>query len=517
MAKKSSDGYIPIKERLAGGAGVLDLPRQIKMNKSEIDALPFLPKGLKTSTGKPINRLDFLDIDNKNFGIRVSAKTKTFFVKRWVRAHGKETRVTIGVYGLYVTRKDKMEVVTPDLAKTIALETISELREGIDVNVRDAKAKSAKKQADQQAEEVASKELTVNKLAAEYLEKHAKVNKRESSVKEDERLLEKDILPLWGQRKAKDIRKRDVVLLLETMSKRGPALTHNIFKLVRKMFNFAVERDILEFTPCTGIKIDNIATITSRDRVLRDAKANGGIDEILIFWTELEKASMSVQVKNMLKFILLTGQRPGEVAGINENEITVEQHEENGRKWEETWWTIPVARRKVKEKSKNPPQPHRVFLSKMALEILGTQPVGGYYFPSPVAPKTPEDKQTHIDENAVAYAIRRNLKDYQPRRAIKGKTISMVKVKEERKMEIDHFTPHDLRRTFSTRLAGLGFSDEINDAVLGHVKTGVVGIYNRYQYDREKKAAMEAWERKLKAIITGKAADNVLPMKKKAK
>jgi len=354
--------------------------------------------------------------------------------------------------------------------------------------------------------EAESKDPTVKKLAQEYIEKHAKVNKRESSAKEDQRILDKDVLPVWGERKAKDIRKRDVVLLLEEVAKRGPALTHNVFKLVRKMFNFAVSRDILEFTPCTGIKIDDYAQVHSRDRVLKEPENNNGLDEIFTFWKELDKASMSDETKRALRLILVTGQRPGEIAGIHESEV-------DGR-----WWTIPVERRKVKEKSKNKPQPHRVYLNDMAIELLGEPSVGGYYFPSPVN-KT-DDHGTpiyqHIDKNALAYAVRRNLKDYKPRRTIKGKVISMVKVKEDRKMEIEHFTPHDLRRSCSTRLAALGYKDEVNDAILGHVKQGVIGIYNQYKYDPEKKRAMEAWGRKLKSIITGKVGGKVIPMSRKS-
>lgn len=360
------------------------------------------------------------------------------------------------------------------------------------------------------------KNPTVNKLAEEYMEKHAKKFKRASSATEDQRLLDKDVLPSWGDRKAKDIRKRDVIKLLEDAAERGPALCHNIFKLVRKMYNFAVERDILENTPCAGVKIDNIATITHRERVLKEPNDNNGVDEILTFWTELDKASMSHEVKQILKLILVTGQRPGEVAGLHTDEISVEVKQQkddkgNVREWKETWWTLPVERRKVKEKSKNPPQPHRVYLNELALEIIGN--AKGYVFPSPVIRLDEDDNEipAHIDDNAVAYAIRRNLKDYKPRRKISGDTVKMVKVKEDKKMNIEHFTPHDLRRTCSTRLAELGFKDEVNDAILGHVKSGVVGIYNRYRYDKEKRQAMEAWGRKLNSIIKG-TTGKVIPI-----
>ena len=93
------------------------------------------------------------------------------------------------------------------------------------------------------------------------------------------------------------------------------------------------------------------------------------------------------------------------------------------------------------------------------------------------------------------------MKNYQPVRPIKVEKPVMVEIPEERKMDIAHFTPHDLRRTFSTGLAALGFHDEIIDAVTGHKKQGVVRIYNRHKYDTEKQKALEAWEKKLLGLI----------------
>lgn len=321
------------------------------------------------------------------------------------------------------------------------------------------------------------KNPTVKELASEYLKRHAKVLKRESSAKEDERLLDKNVLPHWGDRKANDIRKRDCVLLLEKYVDR-PALCNNVLKVTRKMFNFAVERDILEFTPFSGVKAP--VQITHRERTLSES-------EIKALWNvELPKAAISNEVKRILKLILLLGQRSGEIAGISSKEV------------EGNWWTIPA------ERSKNKTA-HRVFLTKTALSLLGSPGDGGYYFPSPIS-KLDENKNPiyqHIDENAVAYAIRRNLKDYKPRRPLKYDKIKMVKVPDDRKMDMAHFTPHDLRRTAATFLAKLRFSDEVIDAVLGHKKQGVIKVYNQHKYDLEKQKALEAWERKLLNITEG--------------
>lgn len=325
---------------------------------------------------------------------------------------------------------------------------------------------------------------TIKQLAADYMSRHAKVNKRESSWKEDERLLDKNVLPLWGDRKASEIRKRDCVALLDSFMDR-PALCHNILKLTRKMFNFAIEKDILEFSPFTGVKPP--VKIADRDRVLTE-------DEIRAFWTiELPKASMSAEVKGILKLALLTGQRVGEICGISTKEVDGD------------WWTIPA------DRTKNGVT-HRVYLTKMAKEIL-VEKDSVYYFQSPLIKYDPDKNPiyTHIDENAVAYAIRRNLKDYKPRRPIKGESVKMVKVADDKKMAMEHFTPHDLRRTCATFLAQLGFSNEVIDAVLNHKKTGVIKVYNRHNYDLEKQKALEALERKLTNITTGNES-KVIPI-----
>jgi integrase len=71
-------------------------------------------------------------------------------------------------------------------------------------------------------------------------------------------------------------------------------------------------------------------------------------------------------------------------------------------------------------------------------------------------------------------------------------------------------TVHDIRRTVGTRLGKLGFNRLVQDKVLNHKDRTVGGIYDRHTYDREKRQALEAWERELERIVTGGAADNVV-------
>jgi integrase len=67
---------------------------------------------------------------------------------------------------------------------------------------------------------------------------------------------------------------------------------------------------------------------------------------------------------------------------------------------------------------------------------------------------------------------------------------------------LPRWTPHDLRRTAATKLSELGCSDEIIDAILNHAKHGVIGIYNRNKYDKEKQEWLVNLSDKLLKLIT---------------
>lgn len=370
---------------------------------------------------------------------------------------------------------------------------------------------------DRQAKEERRKAHTVADLVDEYLERHAKRFKRSWGA--DERLLNKEIVPAWGKRKAADIKKRDVTLLLEKIVDRGtPAMSNQVLKITRKMFNFAVERDILQHSPFAAVKA--LAPNNSRERTLTEA-------EIKTLWGSLNNAAMSDEIRRALKLVLLTAQRPGEVAGMHSSEI------------DGNWWTIPA------ERSKNRKE-HRVYLSGLAQKLIADsiadakaarekaeirnaketkravvlipneQEYTGYIFPCSrrfegKAKDRVKAPESPIDSHALPVAVRRN--SVWPLSDAKGKPLydKDGKPATENRLKIEKFTPHDLRRTAATFMAKAGEMDEVIDAVLNHVKQGIIRTYNRHNYDREKQIALEAWERKLKSILTGESG-KVIPI-----
>lgn len=311
---------------------------------------------------------------------------------------------------------------------------------------------------------------TVRKLAETYLEKHAKVHKR--SWKNDEQILEKDVLPVWGDRKAEEIRKRDVILLLESILNRGaPNQSGQTLKIIRKMFNWAVERDILENSPCHLVK--PLAPSTSKERALSDK-------EIRAFWRVLTTTSISDSMRRGLLLILVTGQRPGECLGMLRQEI-------NGE-----WWTIPPERTKNKRE-------HRVWLSPLALDLMGDLSKSGPVFPRPV--KKPRDKDAPEPEKSV-------MDKAAPAKAVRRLVTAQGKKKIIR-LPIPAFTPHDLRRTCATQLGALGYDNQQIGRLLNHVDDKITAIYNRHRYDELIQEMLLAWENRLREILAGKdsAAD----------
>lgn len=374
----------------------------------------------------------------RGLGVRVTPNgVKTFIFK--YRFDGKVRWMTLGTYP---------EMTLADAHEAHA-DSLKILRQEIDPGAKAVAEREAERQAP-----------TVADLAAEYLEKWAKPRKR--SWREDNRILKKDILPEWGRRKAKDITRRDVIRLIDGVLERGaPIMANRSLAVIRKMFNFAMSRDIVSATPCMAVQAP--APEQRRDRVLTT-------DEILAFWHGLEGAKMMAEgTKLALKLQLVTGQRKGEIVMADWDEID----------FTDKWWTIPP------EKAKNK-MAHRVPLSPLALELLqAAKNIAGdspWLFPSPQTDR-------HITPEAIDHALRRS--------GLEALGFS--------------FVPHDLRHTAASHMTGMGISRLVVSKILNHVERGVTSVYDRHSYDPEKRQALEAWGRKLKNIVEG-TESNVVPM-----
>lgn len=303
-------------------------------------------------------------------------------------------------------------------------------------------------------------------IEEEYLEKYAKKKKR--SWRTDEKILQKDILPLWGPLKITDIKRRDIHPILDDMINRGaPIQANRLLACVRKVFSYAVTRDIIEINPFLRMKLPSEEN--KRERALSE-------DEIKTFWGNLAVTDILPEMQRALKLILVTSQRPGEVIGMHSREI-------DGH-----WWTIP------KERAKNK-RTHRVYLTDLALELIGD--AKGYIFESSKKPGQP------FDSLVATKGLKRNFTI--PVTDEKGKPLFTADGKPAVKnlLGVEPFTPHDLRRTAATLMAKEKVLKEHRERVLNHALEKLDAVYNQHDYDDAKQAALETLSGKLQHIITG--------------
>ena len=273
------------------------------------------------------------------------------------------------------------------------------------------------------------------------------------------------VIARWRGLKVQEIAKRDVIALLDEIVDRGsPIMANRTLAAVRKLFNWAVSRDIVVASPCAGVEPP--ASESSRDRILTD-------DELRLVWNATDVEGWPFGV--ILKFMTLTGQREGEVAGMRWSEIDLEKK----------LWTLPGKRVKNDEL-------HTVPLSDAAVDILKALPhiktAGNFVFvgregKSPSGFSRAKDR---IDEAVT--------------KANKGTALAA-------------WVFHDLRRTVASGMARLGVQLPVIEKVLNHKSgtfRGIVGVYQRHSFAEEKRTALAAWASHVEAVVSGKQPDNVV-------
>ncbi len=303
---------------------------------------------------------------------------------------------------------------------------------------------------------------TVTEFCDEYIERHAKPNKK--SWREDERILDREVKPEIGKLLLSEVHRRDVVRIMDNIKDRGaPTAAKMMLAVTRKMFHFAIERGVLDTTPVQHVKSPKTE---ARAVVLPD-------DALRHFWAATEPYSASKTAlpmhhctRHALRLLLLTGQRSSEVAGIELDEIDLDKKR----------WTLPGKRTKNGLDQVVPLSPLAVDAVKAALETAGDR----YLFAT-------NSKAGHLTKWGNVQAMERLFEGWEPR-----------------------YTAHDLRRTVATRLSELGFNRLVVDKVLNHKDGSIGGVYDRHSYDKEKRNALNAWANTLNAIITGKKRDKVV-------
>lgn len=393
----------------------------------------------------------------RGFGLRVTAAGGKAFILKY-SFDGRQRRMTIGDWPTW----------SLEAARTEACRQ----RRDIDSKI-DPLEKSRRRKA----------EPVMSEIVDLYTDSHVIGLVSEKAIR---RYFERDMLPAIGRLKVCDVRRRDLIELVEAKALEAPTAARHLLAYIKGLFDWCVDREYIEASPAASIRPKNI-TPKGVKNALKPVQRLRVLDaeEIRAFW-EADQSGIHRITMLALKLTLVTGQRPGEVAGMHAREISGDV------------WDIPADRR-LKTSTAN-----RVPLTPMAMDIIAQAQAelnrlsvrrkkdsSGYIFEA--RPGMP------ITVGALSKAVIRFTQDLQNKDAATW----------------GYWRPHDLRRTCRTGLSACGFSSEIAERVIGHGGKGIEATYNQHQYDVEKRAALEAWERRLGTIIAGGNPDgsNVVPLK----
>lgn len=440
------------------------------------------------------------DTEIKGLVVRITKSGSRHFVFCYT-IDGQNKRHTIGPWSPLTTNRLGSETNrkaggTLTWARQEAGELRVQVGKGIDPSQQKKDARAGR----EAAKQVAAKEMTVAALADIYLKDHAKPNKR--SWREDERRIELVIKPAWGARKAKSITRADVQQLVRPIALGDPengvqprlAEAGHRLALVRKMYSFAIDDEIVDTHPCLRMKLPG-GKPKPRTRALTTAK------ELRILWritdpkriwtrepakrrtaASLRDKRLTLGEGDALRLLVLTGARASEVCELPWAELDLDAGT----------WLLPAARSKNK-------RPNLVPLISEAVKVLRgrqEQAKGDYVFPAARRPHM-------VDEN-LSRPLREVCKELQ-RAGVHPRG------KRGLRLGVEPFTPHDLRRTVETGMAAAKVPKEYRDRVLNHVDASVGGMhYNMHDYEDEKREALEKWWRRLDGMINDKES-NVVP------
>ncbi len=319
-----------------------------------------------------------------------------------------------------------------------------------------------------------SKPREVEAAFREFVRLHVVPHNRASSAKEAVRLFDKKVKPHWKGRSLDSIRRRDVLDLLGHVRDDGAPVTANrVLALVRKFFNWCVEQEFLETSPASNVRQPTAET--SRDRFLSD-------DEIALVWRASE--GILPPFRQLVRMLILTGQRRGEVASMLWSEISGDQR----------LWSLPKA------KTKNG-RSHIVPLSDAARREIASIPklAGSPDYVFTTGAKARTDVLSPVSGFSKVKARLDELVLAQIRLDLKAKGLDPEDAK-----PLPPWRLHDLRRTVATGMQKMKVDLRVIEKVINHISgssSGIVAVYQVYDYEEERRDALDKWADRVMALV----------------
>lgn len=400
--------------------------------------MPVMPTneaGIRDLPIPEVARVDYFHPQAKKLVLRVTATG----VKSWTivyRFAGRQKRHTFGRY--------------PELSLQAALRT-----------VRDRLAPALAGARDPSAEKIEARETGDFRALCEQFLDEAVPDFRPSSRTSWTLAIKNQIIPVWGNCRPvpQEMGRRDIDRWLQRVKhESGPHAANTRLTIVSRIFNWAIDKGLLDWNPCHRMKKPGQAYARTRVLSLTEIKA-------ILQWAEKERLHMWA----FWWLSFLTAQRRSEVLGMQWDQIN----------WEERVWGF-------RGKGKGRGKPHVLPLAAKAIEVLKRiQPVTG---------NTP-----FVICNPNEYIRGEARPVTNPQKAVDRMRIET---------RIADFRVHDIRRTSATKLAELyNVSDETIASILNHSAGDESKVttkhYQLYRNLKPMREALEKWGGFLEKLSRG--------------
>lgn len=295
-----------------------------------------------------------------------------------------------------------------------------------------------------------------------YIELHVHKNMKASSAYEAERVLRRHFD--FGSKILDAIHTAEIMRIVDRLP---PSAANHAFTHLRAFFRWCLRRRYIDRHPLEHLSLPN--RVTPRDRVLTDG-------ELRIIWHTAKDFPFPFGIIVML--LILTGQRVGEISALRWQYIDLN----------ERLVTLPPAI--VKNNSV-----HTFPLGDAALEIvMRLDRHHEFLFPS----KTGVSGYDGHNKSKAKFE--------------KACNANLSHATDDVDAALDHWTLHDLRRTFSTIQARIGTPPHVTEALLNH-KTGtrspIQRVYDRHTYLPEMRAALTGYEQHIIGLLAASPPDRL--------
>ena len=394
------------------------------------------------------------------FGVKCTpAGKKVFLLQYRMAGRGSPTRrYTIGAYGPW----------TVDKAEKEASRLLLLIDQGIDPA------------SDKQERKRQSVDLLFEKVVAEYLTRYVRPV-TPKSYEFAESIFRLHVTPSMKSKALPAITKAELLGMLNKLPVNGLALRRNVFSVVRAFFRWSKGENYISINPVADMNAP--PAVESRDRVL-------SVDEIKLVWRGM--SATPYPFGPWQRLLLILGQRRNETAGLDWAELNLLARE----------WIVPGRR------TKNG-QTHIVPLSDLAIETIDI--IAG----SDNWPKRGPVFSTRKDTSISGFSKAKRLLDDKIANII---TEDAAATGDEPHI-MEDWRLHDLRRSAATHMQAQRIPSDWIEAVQNRLsgggRKGSAKVYQRYNYQDEKREALQRWGEYLRSLVTEQRS-NVVPLAVKA-